>query len=258
VTRGAPPVAAGTRRPVAKNARRGLLWMTAAMHASESDPSIGLVVGLGNPGPRYAGTRHNVGVMVLEELARRLGAGKPVTRFAGRYRDVRGPGGPLGLLVPETFMNESGRSVGPAAGSLRIDPAQVLVVHDEIDLPFGVVRGKRGGGSGGHNGLRSVEQGLGSREFLRIRVGVGRQSDDFRGDEAAWVLANFSEPREQVQALILSATDLAEAALSDGIDAAIAVHHAQPPGARARARAERRRDDGGIGHDPHDVGADGE
>ena len=172
------------------------------MASSASEPAIGLVVGLGNPGPRYAGNRHNVGVMVLDELARRLDAGRPANRFGGVYREARGPAGPLGLLAPQTYMNDSGRSVGPAAGSLHLTPGQVLVIHDEIDLPFGEVRGKRGGGTGGHNGLRAVEQGLGSREFLRVRVGVGRQPPEFRGDEAAWVLANFSEPREEVRALI--------------------------------------------------------
>jgi PTH1 family peptidyl-tRNA hydrolase len=206
----------------------------------EPERAIRLVVGLGNPGPRYAGTRHNVGAMVLEALARRLGAGRPTTRFAGTYREARGPAGPLGLLVPQSYMNESGRCVGPAAGSLHLKPDQVLVIHDEIDLPFGVVRGKRGGGAGGHNGLRSVEQALGSREFLRIRVGVGRQTPDFRGDEAAWVLANFSEPRAEVEQLIAQALTMIEATLAEGIDAAIARFHARPPGERAQKRAERR------------------
>jgi len=210
------------------------------MDSSASEPGIGLVVGLGNPGPRYAGNRHNVGLMVLDDLARRLDAGRPANRFAGAYREARGPAGPLALLAPQTYMNDSGRSVGPAAGSLHLTPGQVLVIHDEIDLPFGEVRGKRGGGTGGHNGLRAVEQGLGSREFLRVRVGVGRQPPEFRGDEAAWVLANFSEPRADVRALIERAVLLTEAALRDGIDAAIAVHHARPPGTRARTRAERR------------------
>ncbi len=240
---GARPTSAGARLPAAKSARRGLLWMTTAMASSSPEPPIGLVVGLGNPGARYARTRHNVGQMVLEELARRLDAGRPVTRFAGTYREARGPLGPLGLLVPETFMNESGRSVGPAAGSLRLGPGQVLVVHDEIDLPFGIVRGKRGGGAGGHNGVRSVEQGLGSGEFLRLRVGVGRQPPEFRGDEAAWVLASFSEPRNEVEALIGRAVAVAETALAEGMEAAIAAHHAQPPGSRSRQRAERRGDD---------------
>jgi peptidyl-tRNA hydrolase, PTH1 family len=243
VARGARPLSAGARLPAAKSARRGLLWMTTAMASSSIEPGIGLVVGLGNPGTRYAKTRHNVGQMVLEELAQRLDAGRATSRFAGTYREARGPAGTLGLLVPDTFMNESGRSVGPAAGALRLAPERVLVIHDEIDLPFGVVRGKRGGGAGGHNGVRSVEQGLGSREFLRIRVGVGRQPPEFRGDEAAWVLANFSEPREEVEALIARAVAVAETALADGMEAAIAAHHAQPPGTRSRQRAERRSDD---------------
>jgi peptidyl-tRNA hydrolase, PTH1 family len=245
---------AASGRPAAKTARRGLAWMTTTMASSVSEPGIGLVVGLGNPGPRYAGNRHNVGVMVLDELARRVDAGRSANRFGGIYREARGPAGKLGLLAPQTFMNDSGRSVGPAAGSLRLVPAQILVIHDEIDLPFGDVRGKRGGGSGGHNGLRSVEQSLGSREFLRIRVGIGRQPAEFGGDEAAWVLANFSEPRHEVQSLIERAVVLAQAAVEDGIDAAIATHHARPPGARARGRAERRAEPGsGDGPGPADL-----
>lgn len=208
--------------------------------ADREQTAIRLVVGLGNPGPRYARTRHNVGAMALEELARRLGAGRPVTRFAGAWRDARGPSGPVGLLVPQTYMNESGRSVGPAAGSLHAGPAQVLVIHDDIDLPFGEVRGKRGGGTGGHNGLRSVADGLGSPEFLRVRVGVGRQPPEFRGDEAAWVLANFSEPADRVSELVGAAVAITETALAEGMDAAIARHHARPPGERSRTRAQRR------------------
>ena len=129
------------------------------------------------------------------------------------------------------------------------------MIHDEIDLPFGVVRGKRGGGAGGHNGVRAVEQGLGSRDFLRIRVGVGRQPPEFRGDEAAWVLANFSEPRDEVEALIARAVAVAETALADGMEAAIAAHHAQPPGTRSRQRAERRVED--VPADEPDADADG-
>jgi PTH1 family peptidyl-tRNA hydrolase len=197
-------------------------------------------VGLGNPGPRYAATRHNAGEMVVQSLARRLGAGRFSDRFAGRYAEARGPAGPVALLVPTTFMNDSGRSVGPAAGSLRLSPDRILVVHDEIDLPFGTVRAKAGGGHGGHNGLRSLIQGVGGPGFLRLRVGVGRPPAEFRGDEAAWVLARFSEPRDQVEALIDRAADMAECVLADGIDVAIARFHASPPGERARRRAERR------------------
>lgn len=206
---------------------------------------VRLVVGLGNPGGRYAGTRHNVGQMVVEALAGRYGAGRFADRFAGRIAEVRGPNGPLALLVPTTYMNDSGRSVGPAAGSLRAAPEQVLVVHDEIDLPFGTVRGKAGGGHGGHNGLRSVESGLGSRRYGRVRVGVGRPPEGYRGDEASWVLSGFSEPREEVQALIGRAVEMVEVAVADGVEAAIARFHAAEPGARARRRAERRAAAGG-------------
>jgi PTH1 family peptidyl-tRNA hydrolase len=201
---------------------------------------IRLVVGLGNPGSRYAASRHNAGQMVVEELALRLGISRFSEKFAGRWAETRGPGGPVALLIPTTFMNESGRSVGPAAGSLRIAPEQVLVVHDEIDLPFGTVRGKRGGGHGGHNGLRSIDQGLGSRAYARVRIGVGRAGADFHGDEAAWVLSAFGEPKDEVVTMLEAGLRMVETALEEGIDAAIARHHAAAPGARAQARAERR------------------
>lgn len=203
------------------------------------DP-IRLVVGLGNPGPRYAGTRHNAGQMVVELLAARLGAGRFAARFGGRLAETRGPAGPLALLIPQTFMNESGDSAGPAAGSLHASPDRVLVVHDELDLPFGTVRGKVGGGHGGHNGLRSVTRGLGTGGFPRLRVGIGRPPESFRGDPADWVLSRFAEPRADVDDLIARAADMAEVALADGMTAAIERFHASEPGARARARSERR------------------
>jgi peptidyl-tRNA hydrolase, PTH1 family len=137
-------------------------------------------------------------------------------------------------------MNDSGGAVGPAAGSLRAAPGQVLVVHDEIDLPFGTVRGKVGGGHGGHNGIRSVIRGLGSGDFCRLRVGVGRPPAEFRGDPADWVLTRFAEPPDEVAALLARATDMAEIALAEGMEAAIERFHASPPGARARVRGERR------------------
>lgn len=220
-------------------------------------PPVRLVVGLGNPGPRYAGTRHNAGQLVVEELARRLGAPRPATRFAGAWRETRGPRGPLALLVPATYMNDSGRSVGPAAGTLHAPPEAVLVVHDEIDLPFGVVRGKAGGGHGGHNGLRSVERGLGSRAYLRVRVGVGRPPAGWRGDEASWVLTRFSEPADDVRALIGRAADMAEAVLDEGIEAAVARFHASAPGERARRRAERRAEAADGAADEATEGPDG-
>jgi len=206
-----------------------------------------MVVGLGNPGSRYSGTRHNAGQMVVEELARRLGAGRFAKRYAGLFAEARGPSGPLALLVPTTYMNDSGGSAGPAAGALHIGPDRVLVVHDEIDLPFGVVRGKVGGGHGGHNGLRSLVSGLGGADFARVRVGVGRPPADFRGDAAAWVLARFSEPEGAVTDLIGRAADFAELAVGAGMDAAIARFHAAAPGERARRRHSRRDADAPAG-----------
>ena len=183
-----------------------------------SAPPIRLVAGLGNPEPRYASTRHNAGQRAVELLASRLGAGRWVARYGGRYAEARGPSGPVGLLIPTTYMNASGDAVGPAAGSLHAAPAQVLLVHDEVDLPFGAVRGKTGGGAGGHNGLRSVIRGLGTGEFPRIRLG----------------------PPEEVEAMGARGADMAEVARAEGIDAAVNRFHASPPGARARARRERR------------------
>ena len=208
--------------------------------AAAKAPPVRLVVGLGNPGAKYARTRHNAGQRVVEELAVRLGAGRFATRYAGEYAEARGPHGPLALLIPTTYMNDSGSSVGPAAGMLHAAPDQVLVVHDDIDVPFGEVRGKRGGGHGGHNGLRSLVAGLGSPDFLRVRVGVGRAPAGFRGDEADWVLRAFDEPADQVQALIDAGLAMTEAVLADGMEEAIARFHARPAGERARARAERR------------------
>ncbi len=144
----------------------------------------------------------------------------------------------MALLVPATYVNESGNAVGPAAGALYARPEQVLVLHDEIDLAFGTVRGKAGGGHGGHNGLRSIAGRMGGG-FARIRLGVGRPPADFRGDEAAWVLSRFSEPPEEVERLIERGVEMTELALAEGIDAAIAQFHAAPPGSRASRRAGR-------------------
>ena len=127
-------------------------------------------------------------------------------------------------------------------------------MHDEVNLPFGVVRGKVGGGAGGHNGLRSVARGLGTGEFPRVRMGVGRPPADFRGDGADWVLMRFTEPREEVEAMVARAADMAEVALAEGMDAAISRFHANPPGARARARRERR--EGTAGEEREEAAAE--
>jgi PTH1 family peptidyl-tRNA hydrolase len=139
-------------------------------------------------------------------------------------------------------MNLSGDSVGPAAGSLRLSPRQVLVVHDDLDLPFGAVRGKIGGGTAGHNGLRSLRERLGSGDFCRVRLGLGHPPPEFRGDPADWVLTAFSEPKVEVDDMLARGLAFVESALADGMEAAINAHHASEPGARARARRARSGD----------------
>ena len=171
-----------------------------------------LVVGLGNPGSRYAATRHNVGLEVVGELSRRWGLPRAKRRFRGLIVEGRaGEGGPrVAVLVPQTFMNESGTAVGPARGSLGVPLERLVVVHDEIDLPFGEVRSKLGGGVAGHNGLKSVAQGVGGRDFWRVRAGVGRPDSTDPEIVAGYVLSRFSQPDSEVRALVSEAADETE------------------------------------------------
>jgi PTH1 family peptidyl-tRNA hydrolase len=163
-----------------------------------------LIVGLGNPGERYAGTRHNVGFEIGSELAGRWQLPKPKGKYAGELTEGRtGPGGPsVAVLLPQTYMNEAGRSVGPARGAYKLPLERVLVVHDEIDLPFGEIRSRVGGGLAGHNGLKSVAQELGGRDFTRVRVGVGRPDSTDPDIVASYVLGKFREPPGEVRDLI--------------------------------------------------------
>jgi peptidyl-tRNA hydrolase, PTH1 family len=171
-----------------------------------------LVVGLGNPGDRYERTPHNVGFRVARELVRRWDLGRPRQRFAGEFAEGRTmPGGPrVGVLCPMTYMNEAGRSVGPARGALKLDLDRVLVVHDEIDLPFGEVRTRVGGGLGGHNGLKSLRGGLGDPGFARVRVGVGRPDSADPDIVAGYVLGRWRQSAGEVDALVAKAADVAE------------------------------------------------
>jgi PTH1 family peptidyl-tRNA hydrolase len=171
-----------------------------------------LVVGLGNPGAEYAGTRHNIGFEICLVLLERWGLPKPKSKYRGLLSEGRtGPGGPrVAVLLPETFMNEAGASVGPARGALGVPLDRVLVVHDEIDLPFGEIRVRLGGGLAGHNGLKSLKHGLGSADFMRVRVGVGRPPTTDPDRVAAYVLGRFREPRDEVQALVQRAADEVE------------------------------------------------
>jgi PTH1 family peptidyl-tRNA hydrolase len=170
------------------------------------------VVGLGNPGREYARTRHNIGFWIAETLATRWALPAPKRRFNGLIAQGRaGPGGPnVALLLPQTYMNEAGSSVGPARGTFKVPLNRVLVLHDEIDLPFGEIRPRIGGGLAGHNGLKSLKQGLGSAEFVRVRVGVGRPPTTDPDRVAAYVLGRFEEPKERVQQLVELAADEAE------------------------------------------------
>jgi PTH1 family peptidyl-tRNA hydrolase len=170
------------------------------------------VVGLGNPGRQYERTRHNVGFEAARALAERWELSRPRDRFRGELAEGRaGAGGPrVAVLRPQTYMNEAGRSVGPARGALRVDLDRVLVIHDDIDLLFGEVRTRLGGGLGGHNGLRSIKRELGGEGFVRVRVGVGRPPSTDPDVVSSYVLSPFSEPGEQVQELIQNAADAAE------------------------------------------------
>ena len=174
------------------------------------------MVGLGNPGERYAGTRHNVGFEVANVLAERWALGKAKRRYGGLFAGGRaGPGGPrVGVLLPQTFMNDAGRSVGPARGALRLALDQLVVVHDEIDLPFGEVRARLGGGLAGHNGLKSLKRELGSADFHRVRVGVGRPESTDPDIVAKYVLARFREPPDEVRELVARAAAEAERLVS--------------------------------------------
>jgi PTH1 family peptidyl-tRNA hydrolase len=176
-----------------------------------------LVVGLGNPGREYERTRHNVGWLVVDELARRL-EGRWREKFSGRLAEVRVDGLRLALLKPETFMNDSGRSVAAAARFFKIEPESLLVVHDDVDLEAGRLQARSGGGLAGHNGLRSLAQALGTRDFLRLRIGVGRPG---RGDPrsvADYVLSPFAT-EEDVGALVSRGADAVEMVAREGVEA---------------------------------------
>ena len=186
-----------------------------------------MVVGLGNPGPSYAGNRHNVGAMVLDELAARSGV-KLSPGKGGRSRSLVGEGRLAGRRVvlarPTCYMNESG---GPVRGLLdwaKVPPTDLVVVHDELDIPFAAVRLKRGGGEGGHNGLRSISRSTGTKDYLRVRVGIGRPPG--RQDPADFVLKDFSATeRKELDLLISEAADATEELLARGLEAAQNVVH---------------------------------
>jgi len=187
-------------------------------HEEPAESSLDLlVVGLGNPGREYEHTRHNAGRMVVEELARRHGATFK-SKYSGRLTDIRIDGKRAALLAPETYMNESGKSVAPAVGFYKVPLDRLLVVHDEGDLDVGRIQARLGGGLAGHNGLRSIVQQLGSQEFLRLRIGVGRPGRGDPRDLADYVLADF-EPQDDADTIVSRAADAVESLASDGLEA---------------------------------------
>ncbi len=184
-----------------------------------------LVVGLGNPGPEYAGTRHNAGHMVADLLAERMGARFKAHRTPNEVADGRLAGIPVTLAKPRTYMNVSGGPVAAIAAFYKIPPERIVVVHDELDVPFGAVRLKLGGGDNGHNGLRSITQALGTNEYHRARFGIGRPPG--RMDAAAFVLRDFSAAeRKELPLLTDRGADAVETLLSKGLAAAQNTFHA--------------------------------
>lgn len=179
-----------------------------------------LITGLGNPGSRYAGTRHNIGFMVAERLA----LGHDIALKKKGYQGVYGVGRVAGreatILLPQTYMNLSGASVGSACKSLGIDPWDLIVIHDDIDLPFGILKIRSGGGHGGHNGIRSIREVLGSGDFIRVKVGVGRP--EAGGDVAGHVLRGFSsEERSRLDNVVDNSARAVEVILLQGLQTAM-------------------------------------
>jgi PTH1 family peptidyl-tRNA hydrolase len=194
----------------------------------EAPPDGWLVVGIGNPGAKFEGNRHNIGFRVLDEMARRLQVRFDQRKFNGRFTTARRPNGdPLYLLKPQTYVNDSGKSVGPTAHFYRLPVEHVLVICDDIDLPFARIRIRAGGSSGGHNGLKSIMEALGNRQdFPRIRIGVGRPPH-VREVVIDHVLEDFSkEQEEQLPAVIADAADAAELVMSGELTQAMSRYNA--------------------------------
>ncbi|HEX9416707.1 MAG TPA: aminoacyl-tRNA hydrolase [Gaiellaceae bacterium] len=177
-----------------------------------------LVAGLGNPGREYERTRHNIGWLVVDELAERLGASFR-SKFSGRLAQARLGEARIALLKPETYMNESGRSIAGAARFFKVPASSLLVVHDDVDLEEGRLQARAGGGLAGHNGLRSIAQALGTQDFLRLRIGIGRPGRGDRRPVSDYVLSRF-DPETDVDALVSRAADAVEVVAAEGLEQA--------------------------------------
>lgn len=191
--------------------------------SDDSTTDVWLVVGLGNPGPSYAGHRHNIGYMVTDELARRMGSGFRAHK-SGRADVVEGrlsppgvPGPRVVLARPRCYMNEVGGPVKALATFYKVAPAQVVAIHDELDIPFDTMRVKLGGGDNGHNGLKSMRSSLGTGDFHRVRVGIGRPPG--RQEVADFVLSDYSSTERKVLPFVVdTAADAVESLVSDGLE----------------------------------------
>ncbi|GAA4234513.1 aminoacyl-tRNA hydrolase [Streptosporangium album] len=184
-----------------------------------------LVVGLGNPGPEYAGNRHNAGFMVLDELAARAGGRFKVHRSRAEVLEGRLAGAPAVLAKPLSFMNLSGGPVKALADFYKVDPARVIAVHDELDIPYGALRAKLGGGDNGHNGLKSITKSLATKDYLRVRFGIGRPPG--RMDAASYVLRDFATAeRKDLPFLVDRAADVVESLITSGLEATQNTFHA--------------------------------
>nr|WP_228046216.1 aminoacyl-tRNA hydrolase [Saccharopolyspora sp. HNM0983] len=178
-----------------------------------------MIIGLGNPGPRYEGNRHNIGFLVADELADRAGGRFKAHKSGAEVVEGRLAGTRSVLVKPRSFMNLSGSPVAGAAKFFKVAPESVIVIHDELDLPFGTVRLKRGGGENGHNGLRSISKSLGTRDYVRVRFGVDRPPG--RMDPADYVLKDFSTvERKELEFFIDRCADAVEALATEGLEAA--------------------------------------
>jgi PTH1 family peptidyl-tRNA hydrolase len=181
-----------------------------------------IVVGLGNPGPQYALTRHNLGFMVVDELAARAGGVSFRAKFHGEVAEAVVGGKPATLLKPLTYMNDSGRSVQAALAFFKIPPAELIVVHDELDLEFGDIRLKQGGGDAGHRGLKSITQALGTSDYGRLRLGIGKPKKGFQGSGRDFVLDGFrSSEKAELGPLVERAADAVELVAKHGLAAAM-------------------------------------
>ena len=201
-----------------------------------TDRATWLIVGLGNPGRKYAGTRHNLGFLVVDELARRLPRGESRRRFDSQLLETGGPHERLVLLKPETFMNLSGTAVAAAARWYRVPLERILVIHDDLDLPLGQLRLRTGGSSGGHNGVSSIIQQMGTDRVPRLRVGIDRPEV---GSTVAYVLNRFGKDEErQLPRIVEEAADAALAWQRDGIDVAMNLYNRRD----AQPRASNQRD----------------